>query len=164
MRVSHLILSATLATLLGGMSLTAYAVEGAIKITSIAEVESEVMVNGKKEMKRAPVTKAVPGTEIIFTNHFENVSTKAASDVAINNAIPNSTEYKAGSAFGADCDIQFSVDSGKKFGHAEELKIKDADGTEHTALAKEYTNIRWTYKVQLPAGKSSEVGFRAAIK
>jgi uncharacterized repeat protein (TIGR01451 family) len=164
MRISPLILFATLATFFSGMSLAAYAAEGAIKITSTAEVEREVVVNGKKEMKRMPVTKAVPGTEIIFTNQFENVTAKAASDVVINNPIPESTEYKAGSAFGADCDIQFSVDSGKKFGHAEELKIKDADGTEHTALAKDYTNIRWVNKSQLPAGKAGEVGFRVIIK
>lgn len=163
MRISHLILSATLATLLSGMSLAAYAVEGAIKISSIAEVESEVVVNGKKEMKRMPVTKAVPKTEIIFTNRFENVSAKAASDVAINNAIPDSTTYKAGSAFGQDCEIVFSADSGKTFGAPEVLKVIGDDNKERTALPSEYTNIRWIYKKQLPAGKAGEVGFRATI-
>jgi uncharacterized repeat protein (TIGR01451 family) len=164
MRISNLILSTTLFALLSSLSLTAQAVDGAIKVKSIAQVEIEVAdKDGKKSLHREPVEKAIPGTEIIFTNTFENVSAKAASDIIINNPIPNSTTYKAGSAFGQDCEILFSVDQGKTFGVAESLKITSSDGTEHVALPKEYTNIRWSYKKQLPAGKSSDVGFRATI-
>lgn len=165
MRISPLILTTSAVIMLSSLSLNAYAIEGAIKVTSLAQVEvATVGTDGKKTLRREPVEKATPGTEIIFTNTFENVSTKAASDIVINNPIPNSTEYQSGSAFGADCEILFSVDHGKTFGVAESLIIKEANGTEHTALAKEYTDIRWSYKKQLPAGKSGEVGFRAVIK
>jgi uncharacterized repeat protein (TIGR01451 family) len=164
MRMTNLILSTTLITLLGSLSLAAHAADGAIKVKSIAQLEVEVVgKDGKKSLERTPVEKAVPGTEVIFTNSFENISTKAASDIVINNPIPNSTTYKAGSAFGQDCEILFSVDGGKSFGVAESLKVKAEDGTEHNALPKEYTNIRWSYKKQLPAGKTGEVGFRATI-
>jgi len=101
---------------------------------------------------------------VIFTNTFENISDKTASDIVINNPIPSGTEYKSGSTFGKETDIEFSADGGKKFAHAEALKRRDAQGQERTALASEYTNIRWTYKGQLSAGKSGEVGFRAVIK
>lgn len=172
MRIFNFILTTTLLVLLGSFSSGVYAAKNAqanrdaIKVTSIAEVEVETIgENGKKILKRTPVTKAIPGTEVIFTNTFENISNKSTDkNSVIDNQIPEHTEYTAGSAFGKDCDILFSVDGGKKFGHAEELKIKDTEGKERTALAKEYTHIRWIYKKQLEPGKSGQVGFRATIK
>lgn len=165
MRISRLLFTANLLVLLGGYPLAVQAADGAIKVKSVAEIEVTVVgKDGKKEIKRVSPDKAVPGTEVIFTNTFENIGGKTASDIVINNPIPANTEYKAGSAFGKDCAIVFSADGGKKFGHAEELKIKDAEGKERTALPREYTHIRWTYKGQLAAGKSGAVGFRAVIK
>jgi uncharacterized repeat protein (TIGR01451 family) len=165
MFIFRLLLTATLLSMLGVFSSPAQAADSAIKVSSIAQVESETVgQDGKKLLKRSPVTRAVPGTEVIYTTTFENIIKKPVGDIVIDNPIPNASEYKAGSAFGKDCDILFSVDGGKTFGHAEELKVKDADGKARPALAKEYTNIRWKYKAQLPAGKSGEVGFRASIK
>jgi uncharacterized repeat protein (TIGR01451 family) len=165
MRISRLLLTTTLLALLGSFSSGAQAAGAAIKVTSIAQIEVEATgKDGKKTLKRTPPDKAIPGTEVIYTTTFENVINKPVGNIVIDNPIPNDSEYKAGSTFGKDCEILFSVDGGKKFGHAEELKIKDADGKEHTALPREYTHIRWTYKGQLAAGKSGEVGFRAAIK
>lgn len=165
MRISHFLFVASLFVALSNFSLGAQAADGAIKVTSIAQVEVEVVAKGgKKTLKRTPVEKAVPGTEVIYTTTFENIIDKAVGNIVINNPIPNDTEYKAGSAFGKDCQILFSIDGGKSFAVAEKLKIKDADGKERAALAKEYTDIRWTYKKQLAAGKSGEVGFRSVIK
>lgn len=165
MNNSRLFLISTLLALLGSFSSGAQAADAAIKVTSIAQVETEAIgKDGKKVFKRGPVEKAVPGTEVIYTTKFENLIKKPVGDIVIDNPIPNASEYKAGSAFGQNCDILFSVDGGKTFGHAEDMKVKDADGKERPALAKDYTNIRWTYKGQLAAGKAGEVGFRAAIK
>jgi uncharacterized repeat protein (TIGR01451 family) len=164
MHISRLLFTTTLLALLGSFSAVAHAAD-AIKVSSIAQVETEIIgKDGKKTLKRTPVAKAVPGTEVIYTTTFENLIKKPVGNIVINNPIPNASEYKAGSAFGKDCDILFSVDGGKTFGHAEELTVNDADGKTRPALAKEYTNIRWTYKKQLAAGKSGEVGFRATIK
>lgn len=164
MRISRLLLTANLLMLLGGFSLDVQAAGATIKVTSIAEVEVDVVKNGKKEIKRSSPDKAVPGTEVIFTNTFENVGGKTASDIVINNPIPANTEYKAGSAFGNDCAIVFSADGGKTFSAAENLKIKGADGKEYIAPPRQYSHIRWTYKGQLASGKSGEVGFRAIVK
>lgn len=165
MRISRLLLTANLLILLGGFSLSVHAEGGNVKVKSIAEVEISVIgKDGKKEFKRSSPDKAVPGTEVIFTNSFENVGGKTASDIVINNPIPANTEYKAGSAFGKDCAILFSADSGKTFSVAENLKVKSADGKERTAPPGQYTHIRWTCKGQLVSGKSGEVGFRAVIK
>ena len=165
MRIYHMLITATLFMVLGGFSLGSQADDGAVKVTSIAQIEIEVIgKDGKKMLKRVPAEKAIPGAEVIYTTTFENKIKLAISDIAINNAIPNDSEYKGGSAFGQDCEILFSVDGGKVFDVAENLKVKGADGKERAALPKEYTNIRWTYKGQLAAGKSGEVGFRAIIK
>jgi uncharacterized repeat protein (TIGR01451 family) len=164
MRISRFLLATALFALLGGFSTGVYAAD-AIKVTSIAQVETEAVgKDGKKMLKLSPVKRAVPGTEIIYTTTFENLIKKPVGNIVIDNPIPNASEYKAGSAFGQDCDIQFSVDGGKTFGHAEVLTVRDADGKARAALANDYTNIRWIYKKQLAAGKSGEVGFRAAIK
>lgn len=165
MRISRLLLISALLALLGGVSLSARAADDAIKLTSIAQVEVEVTgKDGKKTFALAPVEKAVPGTEVIYTTTFENRINKAASNIVISNPIPEHTKYTAGSAFGKDCEILFSADGGKSFAAAEKLKIKDANGVERTALPKEYTDIRWIYKGQLAPGKSGEVGFRSVIK
>ena len=165
MHISRLLLITTLLALLGSFSSGAQAADAAIKVTSIAQVEVEAIgKDGKKVLKRSAVAKAVPGTEVIYTTTFENLIKKPVGDIVIDNPIPNASEYKAGSAFGQNCDILFSVDGGKTFGHAEDLTVKNADGMMRPALAKDYTHIRWTYKGQLAAGKAGEVGFHAAIK
>lgn len=165
MFVSRLLLTTTLLALLGTYSSVALAADAAIQVTTLAQVEVETVgKDGKKTLKRTPPDMAIPGTEVIYTTTFKNLIKKPVGNIVIDNPVPNDSEYKAGSAFGKDCDILFSVDGGKTFGHAEELKVKDADGKERPALAREYTHIRWTYKLQLAAGKSGEVGFRATIK
>lgn len=165
MRINNFLHIAALLTLLGSFSPAALAADAAIKVTSIAQTEvTETDKKGKKTIKLTPVTKAVPGTDVIYTTTFKNTLKKPAEDISINNPIPNDSEYVEGSAFGKDCEILFSADGGKTFGHAEQLKIKSADSKERTALPGEYTHIRWNYKKQLAPGKSGEVGFRATIK
>ncbi len=164
MHFYRLLLTANLFILLCGFPLDALAAEATIKVTSIAEMEVEVIKNGIREIKRVAPDKAVPGSEVIFTNRFENVSNKTAGDIVIDNPIPSNTEYKAGSAFGKDCNILFSADGGKTFGTAESIKFKATDGREYTALPRQYTNIRWTYTGKLPPGRVGEIGFRAVIR
>lgn len=163
MKSSRLFLATALMFI--GATLNAQAADGAIKVTSIAEVEVVTIgKDGKKSVKRTSPEKAVPGTEVIFTNIFENISNKAVSEVVINNPIPANTFFKAGSATGKDTVITFSVDGGKTLGLPEKIFAKGVDGKSRAALPNEYTHIRWTYKGQLAPGKSSEVSFRAVIK
>ena len=137
---------------------------GKVSVKSTAEVETEVMVKGKKEKKREPVAKAVPGTEIIYTNIFSNEGAKPAGNIVLTNPIPASTAYVGGSAFGANMDIAFSADGGKTYDAPEKIKIKTREGRERPALPSEYTHIRWTYKGELAAGKQGNAGFRAVIQ
>ncbi|MDH2917268.1 MAG: hypothetical protein PXX77_10395 [Gallionella sp.] len=164
MRIARLMFTTMLLTLLSGYSLAVQAADD-IKVTSIAEIEIvTVGKDGKKTFKRTPPGKAIPGTEVIFTNIFENVGKKAASNIVIDNPIPENTFFKADSAMGKDTVITFSADGGKTLGLPEKIKLKGSDGKLRIAQPNEYTHIRWTYKGQLAPGKSSEVSFRAVIK
>lgn len=166
MQVSRMFVSVGLAALLASASMSGFAAtNGSIKVKSIAQIEKEVVsADGKKHVERVPADKAVPGTAVLFSNTFENIGAKPAGNIVINNPIPANTEYQAGSAYGADTEITFSIDGGKTFAAPELLKVKAEQGGEILAKPAAYTNIRWSYKNQLAPGVTGEVGFRAVIK
>jgi uncharacterized repeat protein (TIGR01451 family) len=164
-RISRVILSAALLGLLAGFSVAAQAANGSVKVTSIVQAEVQVLgKDGKMHTERHSLSKAAPGATVLFVNTFENVSSKPATDIVINNPISANVEYQAGSAYGESTEITFSVDGGKTFAAPEKLTIKTGDGYEKTASTAAYTNIRWTYKNQLAPNVTGEVGFRAVIK
>lgn len=137
---------------------------GNIVVQSLAEQEVEVKLpSGKTEKKLQAVAKAVPGSEVIYTTRFANQGKQAAGNIAVTNPVPENTSYVAGSAFGDNTTITFSLD-GKTFNTPDKLKIKTPDGKERSAVPTEYTAIRWTYKGELSVGKTGEVGFRVKIK
>lgn len=152
------------ATLLTAFHMTAHAAADAIELKSMAEREITVVKNGKKEIQRAPVDKAVPGDEIIYTTTFKNALNKPAGDIVITNPVPNDSLYKDGSATGKNTAITFSVDGGQTYAAPGKLTVKTADGKTRPALPADYTHLRWTYQGELGAGKAGEVSFRAMIK
>ncbi|MEQ1661548.1 MAG: hypothetical protein ABL877_02505 [Thiobacillus sp.] len=155
---------AYLVALCFAFALPAHAAPGAVEVKSIAEVEVEVVnAKGKKELKRQPVEKAVPGTEVIYTTTFKNLVTKPVGNIALTNPIPNNTTYKAGSASGVNTDITYSL-NGKDYAPLDALKVKGKDGKERAALPAEISHIRWTYRGDLPVGKTGEISFRTVIK
>jgi len=153
----------SLSALLLAVSISAHAAD-AVEVKNIAEVEVEVVDSkGNKTLKRQPVDKVVPGTEVIYTTTYKNLIAKPVGNIVINNPVPANTAYKSGSATGANTDISFSVD-GKRFATPDKLTVKGKDGKDRPALASEYTHIRWAHKGELAAGKSGEVSFRTLIK
>lgn len=164
MRISNILLTTSLLLGLLSWPAIAQAADSTVSLTSRAQLEIEVIdKEGKKTLHRTPVQKAVPASEVIYTTSFQNHGNKPVGNIVINNPVPNHSRYQAGSAFGKDCDILFSVDGGKVFATAAQLKTKGDDGKERTALAKDYTHIRWIHQGQLLSGRSGEVGFRAVI-
>jgi uncharacterized repeat protein (TIGR01451 family) len=164
MRTKTFILTAGLGAVLGSIPLFAYPAGDAIRLKSIAEIEKNIVdQSGNKIIKRVPVERAIPATEVIYTTTFENTSAKTFGNVVIDNPIPNNSAYRADSAFGKGFDIQFSTDTGRKYAQASQLTVKGSDGKQRLAMPNEYTNIRWTHKGPLPAGGAGEVGFRAVV-
>ena len=139
--------------------------QGNIELKAVAEIEIEVFTEeGKKEIKRVPAAKVVPGEEVIYTVFYTNVSRDKADNVLITNPIPEHMLYKAGSAVGEDAVITFSVDGGKTYDRPENLKVRDAAGKEFPAEASDYTHIRWVRRTSLLPDTESQVSFRAKLQ
>ena len=124
LQLSTLILTLSLSL---GLSLTPFAAHaqqaGNIEVKNVAEVETEVKdAKGKVTIKRAPAAKVVPGSEVIYTTTFKNLGSKAAGNIVINNPLPLNTTLTAGSVFGANTNITYSLD-GKVFATPDKLKV-----------------------------------------
>jgi uncharacterized repeat protein (TIGR01451 family) len=160
----HFISVLCTAALLAVFALPAHAADpGAIKISSIAEKETDVVdKDGKTQTKRTRVDTAVPGDEIIYTTTFENISNKSAGNIVITNPIPNDTTYL--SANGDNTEITFSIDGGNQYDAPDKLIITTNEGDTRPALTSDYTHLRWVYKGELGVGETSKVSFRAVIK
>lgn len=142
----------------------AQAPRGSIEFKNVAEVEREVTgADGKVEKKREPVSKAVPGTVVIYTSTFKNVSTKGVGNININNPIPANTTLVPASAYGEGMDLSYSADGGKTWATADKVKVKDADGKERPAGISEFTHIKWSLRGELAPGKQGEAGFRVVV-
>lgn len=139
--------------------------EGDILVQSIAEVEREVAdAAGRKVKKREPVKVAVPGTQVIYTTRFTNKGAQPAGNVVIDNPVPKDTTFVAGSAFGANTAITYSVNGGKSYDAPAKLRVATPDGKGRAAEPADYTHIRWRYTGNLAPGQGGEVGFRVLIK
>ncbi|MEQ1813845.1 MAG: hypothetical protein ABL860_05265 [Candidatus Nitrotoga sp.] len=151
------------------MAPTAYAQQsaaqqpGSIELKNIAEIEVKTTdAKGKVAIKRMPADKAIPGTEVIYTTTFKNIGDQPVGNIVINNPLPRHTTLVADSIFGTNTDITYAVD-GKNFAPPNKLTVKDQNGKDITATTKDYTHIRWSFKGDLEAGKSGQVGFRAKV-
>lgn len=140
---------------------------GGIELRSVAEVEiSAFNSKGEKEIRRVEAAKAnvVPGDAVIFTTVYTYLGEKPATNIVINNPVPEHMLYVDGSAEGKNTRIEFSVDQGKTFAAANRLKVRDAKGKERLATAADYTHIRWTMDHALERGANGSVSFRARVK
>ena len=154
----------TLSTVLLLAMFSGYAVAD-IKLKTIAEMEvKKTNAKGEVIIKREAVKTAVPGTEIIYTIKAKNTGNQNATSVVVTNPVPKQMIYVDGSAFGAGTDITFSVDGGKKYAKPNKLTVKDKDGKDVPATAKDYTNVRWTFTFALKPGQEAPVWYRARVK
>lgn len=120
--------------------------------------------SGKKEKKRQPLTRALPGQEVIYDISYRNAGSKPAEKVVVNNAVPKGLLYQPGSAQGTGTRIEFSVDGGKTYGSLEALRVTGADGKPRAAKADEVTHLRWTLMTALKPSAEGKVSYRAMLK
>jgi uncharacterized repeat protein (TIGR01451 family) len=163
MRKMNFPAGALLALWLAGAAMAAHA-QGAIELKNTAEVERQIKTtDGKVEVRRAPAASAVPGTVVIYTTVFRNTGNKPAGGVVIKNPVPANTTLVPASAWGENTEISYSADGGKTWAAADKVKVKTADGKERPAGISEITDVRWSLRGDLGAGKQGEVGFRVVI-
>jgi len=128
------------------------------------KAEKEVTVNNVK--KKVAATTVDSGDVIFYTLNYVNSGNEAATNAVLDDPIPKGTVYLAGSAFGKDADITFSIDGGKTFKKPSlltyEVKINNKI-EKKTASAEQYSNIRWTISV-VPAHGSGQIGFQVKVR
>jgi uncharacterized repeat protein (TIGR01451 family) len=138
-----------------------------VKVNIVAEKEISVVENGQTVVKRVAADTAEPGQVVYYTLTVVNHGDEKATNVVINNPLPDGAAYAGGSAFGDGSKILFSVDGGKQFNTPTRLTVtaKKADGStgKQTAEPDQYTDIRWII-ADVPPGKKLTVGYEATVK
>lgn len=109
--------------------------------------------NRKNNKNESPDTeKAVPGEQLLYTIHYENLGEHAALEATINTTIDEATVYKAGSASCENCKIVYSSD-GEHFDSIDKLDSKP----------ESYTHIRWLLD-EIAAGEKGQVTYSVVVK
>jgi uncharacterized repeat protein (TIGR01451 family) len=135
-----------------------------LAIRSIAEVESRSVEAGREVVKLIPADRVVPGDRVIYTLEVRNTGATAVEVPIISNPVPEHMRYVADSAVGPGALVSYSIDGGRSFERAENLKVPGIDGQLRAAVAADYTDIRWQLKNSLKANSVVFVRFRALVK
>jgi uncharacterized repeat protein (TIGR01451 family) len=157
-------LCATLLTLLLAAAAGAQVPASPLAIRSIAEVESRSHTAGRESVKLIPADRVVPGDRVIYTLEVRNTGPTALDTPVVTHPVPEHMRYVADSAVGPGAEVTYSVDGGRSFERAENLKVPGADGRLRRAVAADYTDIRWQFKNTLKANSVAFVRFRALVK
>jgi len=146
------------------LMLASVALHSEVSISSTSYQEAvKVNSNGEKVKEWIPTAKVVPGTIVRYVNSLNNGGEERATNLVINNPIPENMEYVANSATcQSECSVRYSVDGGKTFKDPSELFVGEGQAR-HLAEAKEYTNIRWVLTA-LEAHAATTVEYKARLK
>ena len=140
-----------------------------LEIKSVAEVQSRVTdpksaPGGHGGTELIPADRVVPGDRVIYTLEVRNNGATALDAPDFTYPVPEHMRYVADSAVGPGAEVSYSVDGGHTFARAENLKVKGPDGKLRTAVAADYTDIRWQLKNSLKANSVAFVRFRTLVK
>ena len=136
----------------------------AMVVKTVAEVESSSPGRGPHAVKLVPADRVGPGDQIVYTLEVRNTGATELVSPLVTNPVPEHMRYVAGSAVGPGAEVLFSADGGRTFDRADNLKVTGADGRSRTALAADYTHIRWRLKNSLKANSVAFVRFRTVVK
>ena len=125
-----------------------------------------VTENGKTVTKRMPADRGGTRRDDDLHPQFENTGDETATNVVVNDPIPEGTAYVTGSATETG-EVTFSIDGGKTFKKPSLLtyEVTNPDGSKEkrTASPEQYTHVRWQLPA-IPAGEKGEVSFRVQVK
>ncbi|PLX98801.1 MAG: hypothetical protein C0623_11140 [Desulfuromonas sp.] len=159
----------TISIIIGILALPVAAFAAA-QVTIDTLVEKQVVSedNGTIQTRYVKTENTVPGDTLRFTLLFRNSGDAVAENVVIDNPIPSSTLYLAGSVTTyKQISPLFSIDSGKSFRKPSLLTYETTtpDGNTETKVAspEKYTHIRWQIPT-LPPGESGQVSFEIIIQ
>jgi uncharacterized repeat protein (TIGR01451 family) len=153
----------TVGLLLLAATVAAQGAADPLTIKAIAEVESKSIVHAREVIKLIPADRVVPGDQVIYTLEVRNTGA-ALDDPVVVHPVPEHMRYVADSAVGPGAEVSYSVDGGRSFDRAENLKVPGKDGEPRPAVAADYTHIRWRLKNSLKANSVAFVRFRARVE
>jgi uncharacterized repeat protein (TIGR01451 family) len=136
---------------------------GPLTIKAIAEVESKSIVGEREAVKLIPADRVVPGDQVIYTLEVRNTGSTLEAPTVVH-PIPEHVRYVPNSALGPGAEVSYSVDGGRNFDRAENLKVPAKNGELRPAVAADYTHIRWRLKNSLKANSVAFVRFRAVVE
>ena len=138
-----------------------------ISVSMKAEKEVVEVINGKQVTKRIPAQTADPGQKLIFTLQYKNDGNEKATNVKVDNPIPENTVYVVGSGIGKNSKMLFSIDGGKNYKQPSlltyEETMPDGKKVKKQASPEQYTHVRWVIN-EVPPGKEGTVGFQVKMK
>lgn len=118
------------------------------KVTITQVAEKLVQVPGQQQLTRAYADTVEPGEVIHYTLHLVNEGNQTASNVVVNNPIPDGAIYVPGSAGGKGSSPLLSTDGGHNF-------VEERYGI----LPESVTNLRWIIG-RMPANSRRELSFQ----
>jgi len=157
--------SILIAMLLLAIGTTAIAQDqGHLNVRTVVQKE-QVSVDEAGEAKTELVAAdtVIPGEKVVYTITFRNIGDEPADNVIITNPISGDLLYVDGSAFGPGTDIQFSIDGGKTFANPSELVVTE-DGVTRSAVATDFTHIRWVMQQELAVDAQGTARFSAILE
>jgi len=164
-REGRMMKSIVIAMLLLAIATTAVAQDqGHLNVRTVVQKE-QVSVDEAGEAKTELVAAdtVVPGEKVVYTITFRNIGDEPADNVIITNPISGDLLYVDGSAFGPGTDIQFSIDGGKTFANPSELAVTE-DGVTRSAVAADFTHVRWVMQQELAVGAQGTARFSAILE
>ena len=108
-----------------------------------------------------------PGEKLRYTVFYVNQGDEPATEVRIENPIPELTVYVSDSATGQGSTIMFSADGGEQYDAADsvtyQVRVFGGGTDRRLASAERFTNIRWMID-RVPPGSMGEVSFEVVVE
>jgi uncharacterized repeat protein (TIGR01451 family) len=137
-----------------------------LSINMTAEKEITVIEDGREVTRRVPTLEIESGATLFFTLKIANSGDEPATNVVVDNPIPDDTRYVEGSAGGANTIVTFSIDSGESYASADELKYEftkfNGEKEMRKARPDMYTDIRWIVE-DIPPGEGGDLFFQVKV-
>lgn len=136
-----------------------------MQMERIIEKEVQVLEHGKPVLRRVATRSASVGDVLVLTLRYRNQGKQDVVRADARNAIPAGMQYLPESASGHDCEIRFSIDGGKTFRKAAELKkprLVDGKRLLVQASPSDYTHIQWTIG-RIRPGEQGELAYRVRM-
>lgn len=133
------------------------------------QVAKEVVIeeSGQQVTRWVDAQEVLPGEKLKYTVRYVNLGDEPATQVRIENPIPELSVYVTDSAAGEGTTIVFSADGGAQYSSPEqvtyEVAVFGGGKDRRPATAERFTNIRWLIE-QVPPGSTGEVSFEVLVQ